>query len=727
MAKKFAGFTPEQLGKIVPEMQGMQGDEQAKFLASNPAAAARVGKMAEVAQKRITMAEGGYAKGYLTGGVVQPAVLPPNYDPNNFIATKLGEANITPRPIDFGARVPMNQPAVLDTAKASAAQTNLDAAQQNYAAAQKALQDAMTASQNDPSNEGLANAVTAAQTKANAAQAAMQTAGAGFAATELPTGNEAMAGMINDPSASVTAANVAKTTAGQAAAGMIDPATGQLTTPAPQVTAEQAQTVAPVAEPEKAAAATYEPLPASAGVEDVMSRLEAATGKPSQEAIADAATMDPQQLAQLGLSVAQIQQAQQVAAVPDRTLEAGELVSGSAVDQQQVQQVFGDQPLEAASVQTEMASLMSDFDAKQPPAWAAGAMRAAAAQMEARGLSGSSMAGQAMIQAAMESALPIAQMDAQNKQQVALESARQRAEFLKLDFNQEFQTRVTNAAKISEIANMNFTADQQVALENARLAQSVDLANLSAVNAKVMADAAAMSQMDMANLNNRQQAQVNNAKAFLQMDMQNLSNAQQTNIFKSQQLTNALLSDTAAANASKQFNASSENQTNQFFANLSASVAQFNNEQANAMNRFNAGEANTVAQFNATQIAAREQFNSQNSLVIAQANAQWAQAITTADNAAQNQANRDAAMAANELTMTAYNNIVQRERDAISYAFKAAESSADREVNLLVASMQAEIDKAKIQADIDAARGQGIGSILGSIAPIAFKWALGIA
>ena len=145
------------------------------------------------------------------------------------------------------------------------------------------------------------------------------------------------------------------------------------------------------------------------------------------------------------------------------------------------------------------------------------------------------------------------------------------------------------------------------------------------------------------------------------------------------------------------------------------------------MNRFNAGEANTVAQFNATQIAAREQFNAQNSLVIAQANAQWAQAITTADNAAQNQANRDAAMAANELTMTAYNNIVQRERDAISYAFKAAESSADREVNLLVASMQAEIDKAKIQADIDAARGQGIGSILGSIAPIAFKWALGIA
>ena len=70
MAKRFAGFTPEQMGKIVPEMQGMQGDEQVKFLAANPAAAARVGKMAEAAQKRIGMAYSGMVKpkGYADGG-----------------------------------------------------------------------------------------------------------------------------------------------------------------------------------------------------------------------------------------------------------------------------------------------------------------------------------------------------------------------------------------------------------------------------------------------------------------------------------------------------------------------------------------------------------------------------------------------------------------------------------------------------------------------------------
>jgi hypothetical protein len=66
MAKRFAGFTPDQLGKIVPEMSGMQADEQKKFLASNPAAAARVGMMTEKAQMALN--KGGYIQGFRAGG-----------------------------------------------------------------------------------------------------------------------------------------------------------------------------------------------------------------------------------------------------------------------------------------------------------------------------------------------------------------------------------------------------------------------------------------------------------------------------------------------------------------------------------------------------------------------------------------------------------------------------------------------------------------------------------
>ena len=62
---------------------------------------------------------------------------------------------------------------------------------------------------------------------------------------------------------------------------------------------------------------------------------------------------------------------------------------------------------------------MDDFD-QGTPAWAAGAMRNATAALAARGLGASSMAGMAVVQAAMESALPIAQMDAANKQEMAM-------------------------------------------------------------------------------------------------------------------------------------------------------------------------------------------------------------------------------------------------------------------------------------------------------------------
>jgi L-fucose mutarotase/ribose pyranase (RbsD/FucU family) len=90
-------------------------------------------------------------------------------------------------------------------------------------------------------------------------------------------------------------------------------------------------------------------------------------------------------------------------------------------------------------------------------------MRKAMQTLAARGLGASSLAGQAVIQAAMEAALPIAQIDTANKQQMAILKAEQRAKFLQQDFDQDFQRKVLNAAKVSEIANMNFNADQQIA------------------------------------------------------------------------------------------------------------------------------------------------------------------------------------------------------------------------------------------------------------------------
>ena len=392
-----------------------------------------------------------------------------------------------------------------------------------------------------------------------------------------------------------------------------------------------------------------------------------------------------------------------------RTGPNGEIVVGTGVDQGKVSATFGTGEVQASSVQDELASLMQQFEGGNTPAWAAGSMRRATAVLAERGLGASSLAGQAVVQAAMEAALPIAQIDAGNKQQMALFKAEQRAKFLGIEFDQTFQAKVKNATTVSEIANMQFSADQQVALENSRAANTMQLQNLSNRQAVVMAEAAALSQLDISNLNNRQQAQVQNAQNFLQVDMANLANDQQTALFKQQSLINSILSDSAAENAVNQFNATSENQANQFFSNLKASVNQFNAAQLNAMQQFNADEVNTLLEFNAELQDVRERFNAQNYLAVAQANAQWRQNIATINSSAANESNMAYAQNVNGLTMRALDEIWMRERDILSMAFQISENNAQRSNAVVLEKLQVEGVKeaAKLEADIQAAANSG--------------------
>ena len=85
------------------------------------------------------------------------------------------------------------------------------------------------------------------------------------------------------------------------------------------------------------------------------------------------------------------------------------------------------------------------------------------------------------------------------------------------------------------------------------------------------------------NLSNNQQAAITNAQAYLKMDMANLSNRQQANLQNINTRQNFLLSDQAAANAAFQFNATSQNQVNQFYSKLATTVADQNAARVDAM------------------------------------------------------------------------------------------------------------------------------------------------
>ena len=651
--RKFAGFTPQQVAMLL-DKKGLDF--------GSPAAARYLAGMTRKAEQVVTANKGTYIQQYQEGGSVVGS--------------------------------PAQTKANLNTAQSRMAEE-----QQKLSTLQQQLAMLPTDGSADQQRSLVVSQINQQNAKMAQAQAGLASASSSFGVSAIPTAAEAVGMTVSTPTESVTpiqTQQIAPDTAQDIATG-----TGQLgVAPTTQVTTGQtAQTTAPT--PTTAAQAT------AAGTAENIAALDIqkAQGQITPQALIDAAQQAPAQLAVQDVQAAETQ-GTQIVSPAARQLQQGEMIQGAANAQTAAQFTEGVEaatgaPSTAATVQGQLSTLMTQFEGGQPPAWAAGAIRAATTAMAQRGVSASSMAGQAIVQAAMETALPIAMADAQttaqfeatslsNRQQRAMLAAQQRAQFMGMEFDQQFQARVQNASKVSDIANMNFSAEQQIALENARLAQTANLTNLSNRQGVIMAQAAAMSQADMSNLNNRQQAAVQNAQNFLQMDMANLEMSQQADMFRNQSMVQSFFSDAAANNAASQFNATSENQTNQFFENLATTVGQFNSSQTNAMEQFNAGETNALSKFQQEINNQRDQFNGQNQLVIAQANARWRQQLATINNQTANEANRQNALQANGLTQKGLDEVWQKERDLMAYAFASAEAAAERRQRLVEANLNAE-------------------------------------
>jgi hypothetical protein len=525
------------------------------------------------------------------------------------------------------------------------------------------------------------------------------------------------------PVGGTTIAAQTQQTAGQDITQGTGTLTGAVAVPTATAAASQAQQITP------SQANTMQAAQAAPAVDAAMQATQAAQANPQDPRAQVTAAQ------QTASSVGNLQAAQGNASLINnpvqRQIQQGELITGvadAATASAFTAQVQAAQatPTQQATVQGQLDGLMQQFVGGNTPAWAAGAIRNANSAMAARGLGASSLAGQAIVQAAMESALPIAQADAatqaqfegqnlSNRQQRAMLAAQQRAAFMGQEFDQEFQSRVQNSARIGDIANMNFTAEQQVQLENSRATNTMNLNNLSNSQAMVMAEASALAQLDTQNLSNRQQTAVQNANSFLQTDMANLSNRQQTDLFKAQQRVQSMFTDQAAQNAAAQFNASSQNQTDQFFQNLGAQVSQFNATQQNAQAQFNAGQTNTVNRFNAELNNQRDQFNAQNQLVISQSNAQWRRQIATADTASVNRANELNANAILDISKQAYSNLWNYYGDTMEWAWTSAESQLDRISAMAIAELDAKTKSEASDAAGKSAAGSAIGSLIGTL------------
>lgn len=463
-----------------------------------------------------------------------------------------------------------------------------------------------------------------------------------------------------------------------------------------------------------------------------LEQLAAEQGTVSKAAQITAAQMEPTSTAVSNLQAAQ-GTAAQVGPVADRTLQAGELITGTGVDQAKVNAALAQNVAAQGTVTSEMTTqgqlnkVMADFDAGNPPPWASASMRAATAQLAARGLGASSLAGQAIIQAALEAATPIAAADAKvyeqmgltnlsNRQAMALTTAEQRAKFLGQEFDQTFQTKVLNAAKISDIADKNFTADVQIALENAQLANSMNIANLSAKNALVLAEAAQIANLETSNLNNRQQAAVENARSFLAMDIKNLDNRQQTALFKAKEIADVIVSDTAAENAVKATNAANKLDADKINANLALTAATFNAQEKNKVAISNQTAADAMLKFNAQEKNDRAEFNANLSTQINMANAKVLADISMSNTKEKNAIASINAKNATDMAATVYTQKTQTYRDQLELAYKKSDDNADRanEIIKQVITSNASIYTANKNAD--AAFYKAIGDALTKMA-----------
>ena len=437
--------------------------------------------------------------------------------------------------------------------------------------------------------------------------------------------------------------------------------------------------------------------------------MEAAQGKLSDDAIApivenagltlSRVTRAKKQLRNAGLSEEDIiELGNDPEALEDRLMDLTE-------DQRNVIEGL---PKEAL-VSNQVDSLLSGIEEGQIPAWARPAVASVEQMLAQRGMTASTVGRDALINAIIQSALPIAQSNAQAIQSAVAQQRTIEAQAFEADAQRRQQTALFNAGNVFQMDMANLSNEQQARLSNSKFLQTVSLTEANNRQQVAIQNAVLTSQANLAEANFAQQSQIQNAKNFLSMDLANLNNEQQAYMIEAQQEQQRILSNQAAENARRQFNATSDMQVEQFNTSLAAQVDQFNTQQTNAVNQFNATQQNVaeardaqrtadlnkfntqlktqIAEFNANQDFARNQWNSQNQAAVEASNVQWRRQANTANTAAQNAINMQNAMNAFNMSQTALSFMWQELRDNADYDRRASENEKDRIAQLVSTSV----------------------------------------
>lgn len=260
----------------------------------------------------------------------------------------------------------------------------------------------------------------------------------------------------------------------------------------------------------------------------------------------------------------------------------GTLSQGSQIEAAQAEMA------RESTVQGQMEDLMKSFEDGNPP-WATGPMRAANAIMAQRGLSASSMAGQAITTAVMEASLPIAMADAETS-----------AQFQFANLSNLQQARVQNAQSFLQMDLANFSAAQQMQMFKAQ-----ERAN------SLLSDVAMQNAAAQFNATNENQTRQFEANMISQVSQFNASQANAMEQFNSGQANALAQFREQMRNDREKFNANNRLIIDQANAKWRQEVTTINNATINEANRINAANllSTTLAEYNNISQSRRDALN----------------------------------------------------------------------------------------------------------------------
>jgi hypothetical protein len=300
-----------------------------------------------------------------------------------------------------------------------------------------------------------------------------------------------------------------------------------------------------------------------------------------------------------------------------------------------------------ALVSSQMESLLGGMEDGEVPMWARPAVDAINANMASRGLSVSTVGRDSLFNAIIQSALPMAQSNAQalqtraaqnlgNLQQANLQEATQQQQLrlqnlanrqdaasqtaqmsqqmktLQSQFNQQAvmttaqqqqQTRIQNLQNRQQATVLNTQNQQAMNAQNLGNEQQIELANLEIANQTERENMTAENQERLAEMQVAADFLSKNAGLKQQMELANLSNDQQMKLANLSALNQAGSENLSAAQQTELANLNKTMQTNMLQANIAKDMglAQLNVDQQTAIYNATTNANMDMANFNADQ------------------------------------------------------------------------------------------------------------------------------